>query len=92
MEYFWVTFCLPSVRTKLKHNLYMSCLRIKLCPVKRVWKSLTTKFHKLRRSKNQTPNPVRCISFSQALFREEPYPTKERLLVQEETQICCIRP
>ncbi|XP_009112673.1 LOW QUALITY PROTEIN: uncharacterized protein LOC103838015 [Brassica rapa] len=31
----------------------MSCLRIKLCPVKRVWKSLTTKFHKLRRSKTK---------------------------------------
>ncbi|CAN6803972.1 unnamed protein product [Brassica oleracea var. botrytis] len=31
----------------------MSCLRIKLFPVKRVWKSLTNKFHKLRRSKTK---------------------------------------
>ncbi|CAF2038822.1 hypothetical protein BRARA_I01166 [Brassica rapa] len=31
----------------------MSCLRIKLFPVKRVWKSLTNKLHKLRRSKTK---------------------------------------
>ncbi|ESQ50425.1 hypothetical protein EUTSA_v10002261mg [Eutrema salsugineum] len=31
----------------------MSCLRIKLFPAKRAWKSLTAKFHKLRRSKTK---------------------------------------
>ncbi|KAF2571691.1 hypothetical protein F2Q70_00001155 [Brassica cretica] len=43
----------PIWRLRDVHKLVMSCLRIKLFPVKRVWKSLTTKFHKLRRSKTK---------------------------------------
>ncbi|KFK40423.1 hypothetical protein AALP_AA3G371900 [Arabis alpina] len=41
----------------------MSCLRIKLLPAKRAGKSLTAKFHKLRRSKTK-PRTRYCPSIS----------------------------